>query len=160
MIRHCNAADTDRIASIINDAAQAYRGVIPPDRWHDPYMSVDALKAEIEAGVAFRGWERADGLAGVMGLQRVKNATLIRHAYVRGGNQRRGIGGELLAALAAETGGRLLVGTWAAAHWAIRFYERNGFRLTGTEEAHRLLDIYWTIPAAQRDASVVLIREG
>jgi GNAT superfamily N-acetyltransferase len=160
MIRRCTPADTERIASIINEAAEAYRGVVPADQWHEPYMPGHALDAEIEAGVAFWGWDGADGLVGVMGLQRVKDATLIRHAYVRRDSQRHGVGGKLMAALADQARGRLLVGTWAAAHWAIRFYERHGFRLVWPPERERLLDTYWTIPAKQRDASVVLIREA
>ena len=157
MIRACTDADRDAIGAIINEAAQAYRGVIPADRWHEPYMPAAALDAEIRAGVRFWGWEEEGALLGVMGLQEVRDATLIRHAYVRTGRQRGGVGTRLMEELVARASHRLLVGTWAAAHWAIRFYERNGFRLVGPQEKDRLLDAYWTIPARQRDVSVVLV---
>ena len=157
MLRHCTESDIDAIGEIINDAAQAYRGVIPPDRWHEPYMPRDALEAEIAKGVDFWGWAPPEGLAGVMGIQNVRDVTLIRHAYVRPQLQGRGIGAELMRALIAKAERRLLVGTWAAAHWAIRFYERNGFRLVPQPEKDRLLDTYWTIPPRQRDVSVVLV---
>jgi len=151
--------ETDRpaIEAIINEAAEAYRGVIPEDCWHEPYMSGAALRREIEAGVRFWGWEDAGALLGVMGSQRVRDVTLIRHAYVRTAAQGRGIGAALLKFLADQTAGALLVGTWAAAQWAIRFYERHGFRLTADEEKDRLLSTYWTIPDRQRETSVVLI---
>ena len=157
MIRPCNAGDLPAMESIINEAAQVYRGAIPADRWHDPYMPRADLEREIAAGVKFWGWEEAGELTGVMGLQDVKDVTLIRHAYVRTSQQGRGIGRKLMEELVARTRKRLLVGTWAAAHWAIRFYEGRGFRLVGPEEKDRLLDTYWTIPARQRDTSVVLV---
>jgi GNAT superfamily N-acetyltransferase len=157
MIRPCDAGDLPAIESIVNEAAQVYRGVIPADRWHDPYMPRADLEREIAAGVKFWGWEEAGELTGVMGLQDVKDVTLIRHAYVRTSQQGRGIGRKLMEELVARTRKRLLVGTWAAAHWAIRFYEGRGFRLVGPEEKDRLLDTYWTIPARQRDTSVVLV---
>jgi GNAT superfamily N-acetyltransferase len=160
MMRRCTDADFDAIEAIINEAAEAYRGVIPGDRWHEPYMSRSELAAEIAAGVAFWGWEESGALAGVMGLQKVRDATLIRHAYVRTAHQGRGIGGALLKSLAAQAPGRLLVGTWAAAEWAIRFYERHGFRLVSPEEKDRLLKTYWNIPERQVETSVVLIRES
>lgn len=158
MIRRCDADDMAAVGRIINEAALAYRGVIPADRWHEPYMPDAELEAEVAKGVRFWGWEENGALAGVMGLQEVNDATLIRHAYVLPRQQRGGIGSALMAALAPQARGRLLVGTWAAAHWAIRFYERNGFRLVGPEEKDRLLDTYWTIPARQREVSVVLVR--
>jgi GNAT superfamily N-acetyltransferase len=158
MIRRCSSGDLATIESIINEAAQAYRGVIPADCWHEPYMPRAELTAEIAAGVDFWGWDENGVPIGVMGLQRVWDATLIRHAYVRPSHQSRGIGRELLAGLMAQTTGPLLVGTWADAIWAIRFYERHGFRLVTAEEKDRLLDTYWTIPARQRDTSVVLAR--
>jgi GNAT superfamily N-acetyltransferase len=158
MIRPCTAADVPAIEAIVNAAAEAYRGVIPADCWHEPYMTRSALVSEIAAGVVFWGWEASGELVGVMGLQQVKDATLIRHAYVRPGRQGSGIGGTLLAALAERAGQPLLVGTWAAAVWAIRFYERHGFRLVRAEEKDRLLDTYWTIPPRQRAVSVVLAR--
>jgi GNAT superfamily N-acetyltransferase len=160
MIRRCGESDVAQIESIINEAAQAYRGVIPADRWHEPYMPRDALEKEISAGVEFWGWEDSSGLLGVMGIQQVKDATLIRHAYVRADQQRRGIGSDLMNALIPRAKGRLLVGTWAAASWAIRFYQRHRFRLVSPQEKDLLLDTYWSIPARQRDTSVVLIHEA
>lgn len=159
MIRQCTQDDLSEIESIINDAAQAYKSVIPPDRWHEPYMPLSELLAEVRAGVNFWGWED-DGLEGVMGIQRVRDVHLIRHAYVRTSNQGKGIGGALLAFLMKQASGRLLVGTWAAADWAIRFYERRGFRLVATYEKDRLLETYWSIPERQKETSVVLLREG
>jgi GNAT superfamily N-acetyltransferase len=158
MIRCCTDADIAAMNAIINEAAGAYRGVIPADCWHEPYMSRSELMAEIAAGVAFRGWDEAGVLEGVMGLQKVGDTTLIRHAYVRPAHQRRGIGGALLSELSAQTAQPLLVGTWAAADWAIRFYARHGFRLVTATEKDRLLKTYWSIPLSQREASVVLLR--
>jgi GNAT superfamily N-acetyltransferase len=158
MVRPCTGADEPAILEIVNDGAEAYRGVIPADRWHEPYMSRAALAAEIAAGVQFWCWEDAGTIAAVMGVQVVRDATLIRHAYVRRTHQRSGLGGTLLEHLAGHANGRLLVGTWAAAQWAIRFYERHGFRLVGEDEKNRLLDTYWEIPLRQRDTSVVLIK--
>ncbi len=157
-IRPCPAGDAPAIFAIVNDAAQAYKGVIPADRWHEPYMPMDELMAEIAAGVAFSGWEEAGALQGVMGIQPVKDVHLIRHAYVRTERQGQGIGGALLAHLLVRTSGRILVGTWAAAEWAIAFYRRHGFRLTDTEEKTRLLKTYWTVPDRQIETSVVLER--
>ena len=156
MIRRCTDADVPAIHAIINEAAEAYRGVIPADCWHEPYMSREALAAEIAAGVEFAVWDRDGDVLGVMGLQVVRDVTLIRHAYVRRAYQGEGIGGALLDALRAQSNSRLLVGTWADARWAIRFYERHGFRLVPDEEKDRLLDTYWNISARQRDTSVVL----
>ncbi len=158
MIRRCADRDVDAVESIINEAAEAYRGVIPADCWHEPYMSRSQLEAEIAAGVAFWGWDEAGVPVGVMGLQPVRDVTLIRHAYVRPSHQSRGIGRELLTTLASRASGTVLVGTWAAAVWAIRFYERHGFRLVSRDETQRLLDSYWTISIRQRDTSVVLRR--
>jgi GNAT superfamily N-acetyltransferase len=159
-IRRCRPDERDTILALINSAAERYRGAIPADCWHEPYMARADLLAEIAAGVAFSGWEDAGALVGVMGLQAVRDALLIRHAYVRPTHQGRGIGGALLAALRAERAGRLLVGTWAAAEWAIRFYERHGFRCVSPDEKDRLLQTYWNVPARQRDASVVLVHAG
>jgi GNAT superfamily N-acetyltransferase len=158
MIRPCADTDLAALDAIINEAAQAYRGVIPDDCWHEPYMTRSALQAEIAAGVGFSGWEESGGLVGVMGIQKVRDATLIRHAYVRTASQGRGIGSALLDTFVAQTEGPLLVGTWAAAAWAIHFYERHGFRLVSREEKDRLLQTYWSIPARQQGASVVLVR--
>jgi GNAT superfamily N-acetyltransferase len=159
MIRECTSADIPVIDAIINEAAEKYRGVIPADCWHEPYMSRRELEAEIAAGVAFAGWEEAGELVGVMGVQKVKDATLIRHAYVRSAHQGRGIGGTLLRELAGRVSGPLLIGTWADAFWAIRFYQGHGFELMPVAEKNRLLGIYWSIPDRQRDTSVVLARK-
>ena len=159
MIRACTPRDTAQVEAIVNDAAQRYRGAIPADRWHEPYMPRAELEAEIAAGVKFWCCEQHGEIAGVMGLQDVKDVTLIRHAYVRSTHQRHGIGGKLMQALLAQVQRPLLVGTWAAAHWAIGFYEKHGFRLVTQEEKDRLLDTYWTIPPRQRDVSVVLAHE-
>ncbi len=157
MIRPCTDADIPLMASIVNDAARAYSGVVPADCLHDPYMPESELRAEIAEGVRFSGWDDAGTLVGIMGIQKVKDVTLIRHAYVSPGRQRRGIGGRLLDELVERSAGRVLVGTWAAATWAIDFYRRHGFGLAATvEEKNRLLDTYWTIPSRQRDNSVVL----
>lgn len=158
-MRRCTAADITAIESIINEAAQKYRGVIPADCWHDPYMSRAELEREIAAGVNFSGWEEGGELVGVMGVQRVKDATLIRHAYVRTSQQGKGIGGTLLKACSAQVEGRLLIGTWADASWAIRFYQGHRFRLVPQDEKDELLNRYWTISPRQRDTSVVLTRE-
>jgi GNAT superfamily N-acetyltransferase len=156
VIRACGANDVPAIDEIVNRAAQAYRGVIPTDCWHDPYMPRDHLLAEIANGVKFSGWDRGGRLLGVMGLQVVRDATLIRHAYVHPDCQGEGIGSALLTALLKDRQGRLLVGTWADATWAIRFYERHGFRLVGAQDKERLLQTYWNVPARQREVSVVL----
>jgi GNAT superfamily N-acetyltransferase len=158
MIRPCTEADVDAMDAIINEAAQAYRGVIPDDCWHEPYMSRRELLAEIAAGVRFSGWDESGTLAGVMGVQTVRDATLIRHAYVRRSHQGQGIGSTLLKTLMAQVDGPLLVGTWAAAEWAIRLYQRHGFRLVPADETDALLQTYWSIPARQREVSVVLTR--
>jgi GNAT superfamily N-acetyltransferase len=159
VIRPCSPDDLPALEAIVNEAATAYRGVIPDDCWHEPYMTRAELVDEIAQGVAFSGFEASGRLAGVMGLQRVRDATLIRHAYVRTGDQGRGIGARLLLDLAAPVEGPLLVGTWAAAAWAIRFYERHGFRRVRPGEKDRLLEAYWRIPSRQREVSVVLRRE-
>jgi GNAT superfamily N-acetyltransferase len=156
VIRPCSDADLEVVNEIINAAAEAYRGVIPADCWHEPYMARAELRAEIAAGVTFAGWELDGELRGVMGIQPVRDVTLIRHAYVLPADQGRGIGGALLEALRSRGRGRLLVGTWAAAAWAIRFYERHGFRLLPADETDRLLQAYWRISPRQRAVSVVL----
>jgi len=157
MIRRCADGDFAAIESVINEAAQAYRGVIPADCWHEPYMTASALKAEIDAEIAFWGWEDSGALIGIMGIQQVRDVTLIRHAYVRTAHQGRGIGAALLTFLAGQATGPLLVGTWAAAEWAIRFYQRHGFRLVSPAEKDRLLGTYWSIPLRQKETSVVLV---
>lgn len=160
MIRRCTDSDIPEIEAIINEAAHAYRGHVPADCLHDPYMSRTELLGQIGAGVQFSGWEQDGELTGVMGVQQVRDATLIRHAYVRTASQGRGIGGKLLEFLIAQSSGKLLVGTWAAAAWAIGLYERHGFRLVSPEEKDRLLSTYWTIPDRQRETSVVLVYRG
>lgn len=156
MIRYCTQRDFEDILAIINDAAQAYKGVIPEDRWHEPYMPRDALAAEIAAGVKFWGFEGDGRLLGVMGLQPVEDVVLIRHAYVRAAMRRRGIGGRLLQHIRSFSDGPLLVGTWAAAGWAIGFYGKHGFRQVPDDEIPILLRRYWDIPDRQIEASVVL----
>jgi GNAT superfamily N-acetyltransferase len=156
-VRRCTDDERADILEIVNAAAEAYRGVIPADRWHEPYMDAAQLERELAAGVEFWGIEDGAGaLAGVMGIQAARDVDLIRHAYVRPGLQGGGIGRRLLEALTARAQRPLLVGTWAAATWAIRFYERNGFELVGREEKDRLLAAYWDIPERQVETSVVL----
>jgi N-acetylglutamate synthase-like GNAT family acetyltransferase len=156
MIRQCNESDFDQIWTILNDGAQAYRGVIPADRWTEPYMSREKLQHEIDAGVVFWGYQDAAGLAGVMGIQQVQDVTLIRHAYVRTADQKRGIGAQLLLHLQPLAHGPVLIGTWSDAVWAIRFYERHGFQMVSVSEKVRLLKRYWNIPERQVETSVVL----
>lgn len=156
MIRQCNEKDFDAIFEIINDAAQAYKGVIPADRWREPYMSKEYLQHEIEAGVIFGGYEENGELAGVMGIQHVQDVTLIRHAYVRTVRRNQGIGGKLISLLKTLTNRPVLVGTWADARWAIHFYEKHGFRLVTHDEKNHLLKTYWSIPDRQIETSVVL----
>jgi GNAT superfamily N-acetyltransferase len=143
--------------AIINDAAQAYKGVIPSDRWHEPYMPLAELQEEINRGVEIWGYEENHRLVGVMGMQPVGEVTLIRHAYVKTVKRQHGIGGKLLDHLLTRINGRILVGTWRAADWAVRFYEKHGFVLVGEEEKNRLLGNYWKIPRRQIETSVVLI---
>lgn len=156
MIRRCDESDFDVIWGIVNDGAQAYKGVIPADRWTQPYMAAEKLRHEMEDGVVFWGYEQTGMLVGVMGIQEAQDVTLIRHAYVRTGNQKQGIGGHLLSHLLALTSGPVLIGTWSDAVWAIRFYEKHGFKLVGTQEKDRLLKKYWTVPERQIETSVVL----
>ena len=156
MIRLCDNSDFETVYSIINEAAEAYIGVIPQDRLKDPYMPKDELKHEIDAGVVFWGYEEDRELTGVMGIQNVDDVTLIRHAYVRTPRQKQGIGARLLSELCGQTNRPILIGTWADAIWAIRFYEKNGFRPVSTEEKNRLLKKYWSIPERQVETSVVL----
>jgi len=157
MIRSLLPSDFDAILKVINDAAQAYKGVIPDDRWKEPYMSAEELKEEIEAGVRFFGWVEGGHLLGVTGIQALKDTTLIRHAYVIPGCQRRGTGTRLLEYIVglAETL-EILVGTWADATWAIRFYQKHGFKLVSSREKDGLLRTYWNIPERQVETSVVL----
>ncbi len=156
MIRKCTEADFETIFEIINDAAVAYKGIIPADRWHEPYMSCEELKHEIEAGVSFWGFEEDGKLVGVMGIQDKEEVILIRHSYVKTSHRNRGIGTKLLRTLEATTDKPILIGTWADATWAIAFYQKNGYRLVSTEEKTRLLEKFWTIPERQIETSVVL----
>jgi N-acetylglutamate synthase-like GNAT family acetyltransferase len=155
MMRRCDEQDFDLIWTIINDGAQVYRGVIPADRWTEPYMSHEKLQHEINQGVVFWGYQDNGTLAGVMGLQQVQDVTLIRHAYVRSDSQKRGMGSRLLSHLRELTNDPVLIGTWADAGWAIRFYEKHGFRMVSSEDKNRLLKKYWNIPERQVETSVV-----
>jgi GNAT superfamily N-acetyltransferase len=157
-IRRCRKDERAAIAAIVNAAAEAYRGVIPADRWHEPYMRLQELDEEIADGVVFWGYEEGGELLGIMGIQRVNEVDLIRHAYVAPGKQGSGIGGALLEHLTGPATRPMLVGTWAAADWAIRFYERHGFELVSSERKNELLKTHWTIPDRQIETSVVLAR--
>jgi len=157
MIRKCSSDDFEMMHTIINDGAQAYKGVIPDDRWNEPYMSREHLRHEIEAGVTFWGYVEEGKLVGLMGIQDVQDVTLIRHAYVSTSFQKHGIGGKLISHLKTLIMKPALVGTWSAADWAIRFYEKHGFRLVSREEKDRLLGAYWSIPQRQTETSVVLV---
>jgi N-acetylglutamate synthase-like GNAT family acetyltransferase len=156
MIRLCRDDERDVILAIINAGAEAYRGVIPADRWHEPYMPGHEFDRECLAGVVFWGYEDRGRLAGVMGLQDVCEVNLIRHAYVAPAKQRDGVGGKLLTHLLGMSTKPMLVGTWAAATWAIRFYQRHGFALVSPQRKTELLKSYWTIPERQIETSVVL----
>src|SRR5213075_3103108 len=138
IIRSSVPEDRPAMLAIVNEAAEAYRGVIPPDRWHEPYMSQAQLEQEIAAGVEFWGYELGGDLLGVMGIQPVREVDLIRHAYVKVGGQRRGIGGALISKLRQLSERPMLVGTWSDAEWAIRFYQRHGFVLVPTPRAEML----------------------
>lgn len=155
-IRLCRDDERVAILAIINAAAEAYRGVIPTDRWHEPYMPEAELDHEIAAGVVFWGYAAEGDLLGVMGIQPVRDVDLIRHAYVLPGSQRLGVGGALLEHLRSLSTRRMLVGTWAAAEWAIVFYRRHGFQLASPARKTELLKTYWTIPDRQIETSVVL----
>jgi GNAT superfamily N-acetyltransferase len=156
MIRRCDDRDFELIWTIVNDGAQAYKGIVPADRWTSPYMSREKLRHEIDHGVVFWGYEECGILIGVMGIQGVQDVTLIRHAYVRTTSQRRGIGAHLLTHLRELARGPVLIGTWANAVWAIHFYERHGFEIVGRREKDRLLKRYWDVPERQIETSVVL----
>lgn len=157
-IRKPRDEEVETIRTIINAAAEAYRGVIPEDRWHDPYMSADDLKREMDAGVTFMVYETAGDVAGVMGIQHVGDVDLIRHAYVLPDHQRSGIGQVLLQHFREQSLRPMLIGTWADAHWAIRFYQKEGFHIVPKDRAGELLRTYWNIPDRQVETSVVLAR--
>ena len=156
MIRLCENNDFESIYSIINDGAQAYKDVIPEDRLKEPYMSREELKRQIDEGVIFWGHEEDGELIGVMGIQDIQDVTLIRHAYVRTEDQNKGVGKKLLNELCTQTSRPVLIGAWADAAWAIRFYEKHGFRLVSPEDKDRLLKRYWSVPERQIETSVVL----
>jgi GNAT superfamily N-acetyltransferase len=156
VIRPCREDERSKILAIINAAAEAYRGVIPADRWHEPYMASQEFDGEIAAKVVFWGYEQGGALLGVMGIQRVRDVDLIRHAYVLPGSQRHGVGPALITHLQNLSARRMLVGTWTAATWAIGFDRRHGFELVSRERMTELLKTYWTISARQIETSVVL----
>jgi N-acetylglutamate synthase-like GNAT family acetyltransferase len=155
-IRKGVANDFEAILAVINDAAQAYRGVIPSDRWHEPYMSADELAKEIASGVIFWIAEDDERLLGVMGIQDKEDVALVRHAYTATTLQRKGVGTKLLRHIETSAGKPILIGTWADASWAIEFYRRNGFTVVSEEDKNFLLRTYWSIPARQVETSVVL----
>ena len=155
-IRESRPADLNAIYAIVNDAAQAYKGVIPADRWHEPYMPMDELRREIADGIRFWVGEDDERPIGVMGIQDKGDVALVRHAYVATAAQRRGIGSKLLRHIEGLTGKPMLIGTWKDAHWAISFYERHGFTVVSESDKNSLLRKYWSIPARQVETSVVL----
>jgi GNAT superfamily N-acetyltransferase len=157
MIRPSLRADLAQIHAVINDAASAYQGVIPADRWHEPYMPLDELEREIAAGIEFQCLVEGDVVLGVMGIQDKGEVNLIRHAYVRTAARNRGIGTQLLQHLRRSSGKPILIGTWKAATWAIAFYEKHGFTVVSDAEARRLLKQYWNVPERQVETSVVLV---
>lgn len=156
LIRKSTEADLPAMLAIINDAAQAYRGVIPADRWHEPYMPRDEMVKEMAAGVVFWLAEQRGELVGLIGLQDKGEVALVRHAYIAPTVQRMGVGTRLLHHAEALVDKPILIGTWAAASWAIDFYRRNGFTLVPRTEKDRLLRTYWSIPDRQIETSVVL----
>jgi N-acetylglutamate synthase-like GNAT family acetyltransferase len=156
MIRKCTESDFDAIFEIINDSAIVYKGVIPEDRWHDPYMPAEEVRREIDDGVTFWGFEKDGDLLGIMGIQDKGDVVLIRHAYVRTRSRKQGIGEKLLRHLEGLTDKPILIGTWKAASWAISFYQKNGYSRVSEAEKNRLLKKYWSIPERQVETSVVL----
>lgn len=156
MIKECSVSDKNTIFEIINDAAAAYKGVIPEDRWHEPYMPLEELDREIKEGVVFWGYYEANILQGVMGIQNKGDVDLIRHAYVKTNLRGKGIGSRLLSHIESTVSNPVLIGTWAAAEWAIKFYEKNGYTLVPRDEVPGLLRKYWNIPDRQVETSVVL----
>jgi N-acetylglutamate synthase-like GNAT family acetyltransferase len=156
MILPSKKNDFKDIFDIINDAALAYKGIIPADRWHEPYMSEQELQSQIEDGVKFWCYYENDNIIGVMGIQDKSDVTLIRHAYVRTIARNKGIGGKLLNHLSELTAKPILIGTWADAIWAINFYKKHGFKSVSHDDKERLLRKYWTIPPRQIETSIVL----
>ena len=156
MIRKSREADSDALLAIVNEAAQAYRGVIPADRWREPYMPAEELKREIANGVIFWVVEEDGRLVAVMGIQDKEEVALVRHAYVAPTMQRKGVGTKLLRHVEGLTEKPTLIGTWADASWAIAFYQRNGYRVVPNQYKDALLRKYWSIPSRQVETSVVL----
>ena len=156
MIRRCEPGDFAAVLAVINDGAAAYQGKTPADCWTLPYMPAAELEAELAAGVVFWACTQGEEITAVMGLQDVADVTLIRHAYTRTAHQHRGLGSALLEHLRGRTQRPILIGTWRAATWAVRFYERHGFRLVSEAEKRVLLQRYWTVPERQIQESVVL----
>lgn len=156
MIRPCIQSDFSTLLTLINVAAEAYRGVIPFNCWREPYMPASELEYEMSEGIEFSGFEMDNTLVGIMGLQEVKDVALIRHAYVSPSVQRQGIGSSLLANCCELTERPLLVGTWADAEWAIHFYQKHGFQIISPQEKNSLLSNYWRITERQIETSVVL----
>ena len=159
MIARCTDGELLLVNAIINESAQVYKGIIPADRWHEPYMSLSEMKDEMVQGVIFYGYHLDGALVGVMGIQEVKDVTLIRHAYVLTEFRGQGVGRLLLEHLKQLTTRPILIGTWKATTWAVKFYQQNGFRLVDEEEKNRLLKTYWTVPQRQIEESVVLTDE-
>lgn len=159
VIRSASPADVPSICTVINDAAHVYRGVIPADQWHEPYMPLADLLGEIERGVLFCLGEANGALLGVMGIQDKGEVALIRHAYVASTLQRKGVGTRLLRHIEGLHDKPILIGTWADAAWAIEFYERNGYRVVPASLKAGLLRSYWSIPERQVETSVVLADE-
>jgi len=158
-IRRCAREDFESIHLVINKAARAFQGVIPLDCWKDPYMTEEELRREITDGICFFGYEEEGVLIGVMGIQHVRDVSLIRHAYVLPSWQRHGIGGDLILALRRQTDRPILLGTWADAAWAVHFYEKYGFRPVPLDEKDGLLRTYWHVSERQIETSVVLADE-
>jgi N-acetylglutamate synthase-like GNAT family acetyltransferase len=156
VIQRANDADVPEIFTIINAAAEVYRGVIPADRWHEPYMPLEELLDEIADGVEFWIAEGDGRVLGVMGMQDKSDVMLVRHAYVATNTQRSGVGTQLLRHVQSVTEKPILIGTWADATWAIDFYRRNGFTVVSHADKERLLRTYWSIPERQVETSVVL----
>jgi len=156
MIYKLATDDVQAILTVVNDAAVVYKGKIPGDMWKEPYMPARELKEEIRSGVQFYGWKENNALIAVMGIQVVDDVTLIRHAYVLTAQQRKGVGQKLLKHLLGLAARQIYVGTWEAASWAVKFYEKNGFELVSTAEKNRLLRKYWKISERQVETSVVL----